>query len=227
MDFPTLRLSETIKPNRGIVSIWGDFGVGKTTFALQTAINTVKFGNNILYIYTKPNFPSQRIGAILKDDPIELLDNITFIKATDFKELVSIILNLEFIIINNLKERERTFNLIVVDSLTEIYGLELIRDKKEKNVNLNYELNQILGTLSYIFEKFSIEILVVNELSRKSKGDDVFEVQRGGKIMDFWISNTIKLERTEVLSERNLIINKAHENKEFEVKAKLTQYGFE
>ena len=227
MDFPTQRLNEIIKANEGLISICGDFGVGKTTFVLQTAINSAKLGNKVLYFYSKPNFPSQRIGNILKDNSMKVLDNLTFTKIIGFNELISAILNLEFFILENLKESGKKLSLLVIDSLTELYRLELNKEKKEKNTNLNYQLNQILGTLTYILETYGIEILIVNELSRKRKDDEVFEVQGGGKIMDFWMCDTVKLMRTEVLSERNLIVRKVRENKIFEVKAKLTKYGFD
>ena len=70
MKFPTLELNKrinSIKNLKGIFSVFGDFGVGKTTFTLQTAINTAKIGKNVIYIYTKPNFPSAKIQLIKKD----------------------------------------------------------------------------------------------------------------------------------------------------------------
>jgi len=59
MNFPIPDINkffETNKSLKGIFSIWGDYGIGKTTLALQTAINSSKQGK-ILFIYSKPNFP--------------------------------------------------------------------------------------------------------------------------------------------------------------------------
>jgi len=221
------RLSEIIESPEGIISVWGDFGVGKTTFALQTAINTSNQGNNVIYIYSKPNFPSVRIGSILKDNLKKVLNNIVFIRTTDFTDLYNIIFNLEFLILDNLKEKAKSFGLIIIDSITDLYRLELTREKKEKNVSLNFQLNQILANLSYIFETYGIEVLVVNELTRKSYNDQTEEVQSGGNVMDFWVSYSIKIERTERLSVRNLTVRKHRENKKFELSSILTNNGFE
>ena len=60
MKYPISALNAFFKRNtqsKGITSVWGDFGVGKTTFVLQTVINSVYLRNKILFIYTKPNFP--------------------------------------------------------------------------------------------------------------------------------------------------------------------------
>ena len=221
------RLSEIIESPEGIISVWGDFGVGKTTFALQTAINTSNQGNKVFYIYSKPNFPSERIGNILKDNLKKVLDNIVFIRTTDFTDLYNIIFNLEFLILNNLKEKANSFCLIIIDSITDVYRLELTREKKVKNVSLNFQLNQILANLSYIFETYGIEVLVVNELTRKSHNDQTEEVQSGGNVMDFWVSYSIKIERTERLSVRNLTVRKHRENEKFELSSILTNNGFE
>ena len=221
------RLNEIIESPEGIISVWGDFGVGKTTFALQTAINTSNQGKKVIYIYSKPNFPSVRIGNILKDNLKEVLDNIVFLRTTDFTDLYKVIFNLEFLILDNLKEKANSFDLVIIDSITDLYRLELNREKKEKNVSLNFQLNQILANLSYIFETYGIEILVVNELTRKSHNDQTEEVQSGGNVTDFWVSYSIKIERTERLSVRNLTVRKHRENKKFELSSILTNNGFE
>ncbi|MFX1395285.1 MAG: AAA family ATPase [Promethearchaeota archaeon] len=227
MNFPTPRLNEIFESPEGIISIWGDFGVGKTTFALQTAINTSNQGKKAIYFYSKPNFPSDRVVDLLKENSIETLDNIVFIKSTNFADLHKIIFNLEFLVLESIKEKKTSFDLIVIDSITDLYRLVLNKEKKEKNVSLNYQLNQILANLTYIFETYGIEVLVVNELTRKSDNDQTQEVQSGGKVMEFWILYTIKIERTEILNKRKLIVRKDPNNIKFELSSSLTQYGFE
>ena len=60
MIFPTPQIQNLLiqndEPLEGIVSIFGDIGVGKTTFSLQTAINAVNQNKKVVYIYSKPNF---------------------------------------------------------------------------------------------------------------------------------------------------------------------------
>jgi len=227
MNFPTPQLNESISSLEGLVSVYGSFGVGKTTFALQTALKSAKIGNKVLYFYSKPNFPSQRLGSLLKVESTDFLDNINFLRITNFNELFTVIFNLEFLILNNLKEKHSSLNLIIIDSLTELYRIELNPYKKEKNFNLNYQLNQILATLYYFLETYGIEILVINELSRKSKDNIVFETQSGGKIVDFWINTSIKIERTDILNSRKIIIKKKYENEIIESLFELTKQGFE
>lgn len=228
MKFPTQKLNLYFKntdPLKGIISIWGDFGVGKTTFALQTAINTAKMGKQVLYIYTKPNFPSEKISMIQKDS-FKKLVNIIFIQTNNFHELNSIVFNFEFLILKFLQERNFNLNLIVIDSLTDLYRIELNKEKKEKNYNLNYQLNQILATLYYINEIYSIEIMIINEISRKNFNNQIIEVQSGGKVMNYWVDFSIKITRIEKLNERKFILTKDSEIELDKFTSYLTGNGF-
>ncbi|MHA1343291.1 MAG: ATPase domain-containing protein, partial [Promethearchaeota archaeon] len=145
MKFPTPKLNSIFEQNipiEGIVSIYGDFGVGKTTFALQTAINEAKQNNKVIYIYSKPNFPFEKINKILEincldslpEEQSNILDNLIFIKTLDFDDLNTIIFNLEFLILSNLKQKDDMLNLIIIDSITDLYRIELNQENKEKNV---------------------------------------------------------------------------------------------
>ena len=228
MKFPTLRLNTYFNKfdfSEGIISVWGDFGVGKTTFALQTAFNNIKNRNKILFFYTKPNFPTEKIIALSKYSK-QLLDKITFIAPTNFNDLYKIIFNLEFVFLEHLKNNGNQFKLIIIDSITDLYRLELNREKKEKNYSLNYHLNQILANLFYINKTYKIEILIINEISRKTLNDHIVEVQAGGKVMEYWISYNIKINRTEKLNQRKFIMRQG-EKLILEFIANLTNNGFE
>lgn len=228
MLFPTSDLNELLKtlPSfKGITSIWGDFGVGKTTFALQTAMNTVRHENKIIYIYSKPNFPTEKILKMVKGS-IETLKSITFIQTESFEDLYNIVYNLEFLILKNIKLMKEKYELIVIDSLTDLYRLALNKEKKEKNYNLNYNLNQILANLSFINNTYNIDILIVNEKVNKMVSNQIIEVQSGGKVMEYWVLLNIKIERTEILKQRKLIITKHPEIQNIEFTYNLTKNGF-
>ncbi|MHA1931132.1 MAG: hypothetical protein ACW96X_01255 [Promethearchaeota archaeon] len=228
MLFPTSDLNallKTVPSFKGITSIWGDFGVGKTTFALQTVMNTINHGNKIIYIYTKPNFPTDKILTMLGGS-IETLKRIIFIQTETFEDLYNIVYNLEFLILRHIKLMTERYNLIVIDSLTDLYRLALNKDKKEENYNINYNLNQILATLSFINNTYNIEILIVNEKVNKLINDQIIEVQSGGKVMEYWVSLNIKIERTEVLKQRKLRITKLPEIQNVELTYSLTKNGF-
>jgi len=229
MKFPISKLNAIIgkiNATKGIFSIWGDFGVGKTTFAIQTAINTVKNNENVIYIYTKPNLPYEKLISLSKGSE-EVLDRITIIKPLNFKDLYNIIFNLEFLILRKLENNDDKLKLIIIDSITNLYRLEINQENKEKNYNLNYQLHQILANLTYLNEIYSIKILIVNELSRKNYNDQFIEVQSGGKAMEFWVNFNLKIAKTKTLNQRKFIFSNLSENRLYEFTLNLREEGFE
>ncbi len=234
MNFPTPKLSALFKDSRminGIFSVYGDYGVGKTIFALQTIINTAKLGKTVAFVYSKKEIPSEKINNLLEshslEKPSEVLKNILTFKADSFNDLRNIALNLEFLILNSKKAKnDYKIDLIVIDSITDLYRIELSKDKKEKNLNLNYQLNLILASLQYIREIYGTSILIVNETSQTSVNKQEFEFQSGGKVMDYWIAMSLKISRTEKLNQRKFTISKLPDGKQVEYTSILTRGGF-
>jgi len=228
MKFPISKLNAIIRKinaDKGIFSIWGDFGVGKTTFAIQTALNTVKFNEKVIYIYSKPNLPYEKLLSLSKGSE-EVLDRIVIIKPLNFKDLNNIIFNLEFLILKKEKEIDSPYKLIIIDSLTDLYRIALNRDKKETNYNLNYQLHQMLANLSYLNELYNVEILIVNETTKVRINDHFIDKQSGGQVMDYWISTDIKIERTENVSNRHIFLTTHQENSLVKFESIITKKGF-
>jgi RecA/RadA recombinase len=230
MQFPLTKVNEFFKSNgvkEGITSLWGNFGVGKTTLSLQTAKLYALNKKKVLYLYTKPNFPSKKINTVFENNLEDVLDNIFFIHTTNFDEIFSFVFNLEFAVLNDLKTKNGTFNLIIIDSITDLYRLELNHEKKEKNVILNYRLNQLLATLINLKQKYEVGILVVNEVSRRTQEGQTYEVESGGNVMQYWVTNSIKIERTNVANNRKFILHRGNDNNTFLLNSMLTSRGFE
>ncbi len=209
----------------GLFSIWGNFGVGKTTLALQFALNIIKQNKNVLFFYTKPNLPTVKIKKIFKSIKIIPSDNFNIIQIKDFDELYKITFKIEHLLIE-LKKKKKKLNLIIIDSLTDLYNLVLIPNKKEKNINRNYQLNQILANLTYLNKKYSVDVLIINEVSKKNQNNSTIEIQSGGKVMNYWILKSFKIERTHILNERKFIFSDSLEKNILEFKLKMNNNGF-
>ena len=230
MQFPLTKVNEFFKSTKakeGITSLWGDFGVGKTTLSLQTANIYALNKKKVLYIYTKPNLPIKKISTVFDTHLDDALDNIVFIHTTNFDDLFKFIFNLEFAVLNDLKTENGTFNLIIIDSMTDLYRLELNHEKKGKNFILNYKLNQLLANLVHLNQKYEIGILIVNENSRRTQEGQTYEVESGGNVMQYWVTNSIKIERIDVVNNRRFILHKGYDNISFLLNSILTKRGFE
>ncbi len=230
MQFPLTKVNEFFKSNdlkEGITSLWGDFGVGKTTLSLQTANLYALNKKKALYIYTKPNLPYKKISSVLENNLDDVLKNIIFIQPTDFNDIFNFVFNLEFVVLYDLKTEDSKFNLIVIDSMTDLYRLVLNREKKGKNFILNYKLNQLIANLVNLNQKYDIDILIINELSRRTQEGLTYEVESGSNVMQYWVKNSIKIERTEVANNRKFILHRDNDDCSVILNSTLTIRGFE
>jgi predicted ATP-dependent serine protease len=230
MQFPLTRVNEFFKSTgtiEGITSVWGDFGVGKTTLSLQTAKLYALNNKKVLYLYTKPNFPFNKIRTVFENNLKDVLENVSFIYTPNFDDIFNFMFNMEFSVLSDLKTMNGTFNLIIIDSMTDLYQLELNREIKSKNFILNYKLNQLLANLVNLTQKYEISTLIVNEISRRTQGGEIHEMESGGNVMQYWVTDSIKIERTDVTSNRRLVLSRRNDNSSLTLDSMLTECGFE
>ena len=209
-----------------IISIWGEIGTGKSTLALQIIKDNVLKNSKILYIYLKYDIPIEKIQEIYKNEFNSFINNVIMIQILDFEDLYNFCFDLELKLVENIKQTNNSINFIVIDSISDLYDLSLIKNKKEKNISLNYKLNIILATLTSYINKFSTQIMVINSSKSIFLDKEIMEIQSGGKVMDYWIKQSIKIERTSKINQRCLILFDNKYNKLFEFYCHLTSRGF-
>ena len=132
----------------------------------------------------------------------DITDKTTIIKLSNFEDLRKLSFNMEFFILEIQKEKKIP-KLIIIDSITDLYRISLNKDKKEINIRLNYQLNQILANLQYLNQQYGIEIVIINDITRINQEDRSFEIQSGGYVMNYWTSIALKISRTQVPNQRN------------------------
>ena len=217
---------DEIGKEKNLISIWGDFGVGKTTLALQIALENVSKLDQVYYIYSKPNFPVEKLKNLIDGRECEDYENMIIIRLNNFEDLFNLIQKLEFNILNNLKVNLKPPKLLIFDSITELYRFTLNKKKKAHNVLLNFKLNFILATIYYLKTKLSLDFILVNESSKEIQNEIYYDVQSGGKVMDYWISNSFHIQRTDSVNKRRISLAT---NKEIigDYLLSLTDKGFE
>jgi archaellum biogenesis ATPase FlaH len=214
-----------IKNENDLLSIWGEFGVGKTLFSIQIALENVSKNNQVYYIYSKPNLPIENLKDMIERKKSVQFDNFIMIHMKNFKELYLFNQRLESAFLNDLKRNREPPKLMIFDSITDLYRLVLNKEKKGSNVKLNYKLNFILATIYFLKKRFDLDIIIVNESSRKMQKDEYYEIQSGGKVMDYWVSCSFHIERTDSLSKRKISLIKDGEVK-VDYYLSLTNNGF-
>ena len=62
---------------------------------------------------------------------------------------------------------------------------------------------------------------------QRKENDHILEIQSGGKVMEYWTTLDIKIERTGVLKERKFIITNHLNSDHLEFMSNLNENGFQ
>ena len=195
-----------------ISTIYGPAGSGKTNFCILTSVSQAKKGNKVVYIDTEGGFSVDRVRQILRNENYEgVLNNIMLLKPTSFEEQ-------EVSFGQLLKNvRKGDISLIVIDSMTILYRLELgdaIQSKEDEKVReINRKLARQLRILSEISRKQQIPIVITNQVysdfisNEKIKEGIRKEVNMvGGDLLKYWSKCLIELKNDR--GRRSLILRK-------------------
>ena len=139
-----------------LTQIYGSFATGKTTLAVQIGLLS---GKKVAYVDTEGGFSPERLSQMAEArgfNPEEALQRFILFTPGDFKEQRRVIGSLKKVV-------DKTFSLVVVDSLTAHYRAE------EQRRNLANELAKQLQVLLWIARRNDIPVLVINQVHFDSR----------------------------------------------------------
>lgn len=166
-----------------LTTIYGPPGSGKTTLCMLATIAQAREKKKVLFIDTEGGFSIERMKQLLGDELEDILKYIVLLKPTNFEEQNKSLEKLKDMVNDKI-------SLIVIDTLTIFYRLELAKNSNVKGAN-----NKLIWQISYLTEiarKNSIPIIISNQVySDFNKKGDVRMV--GGNILKYNSKCLIKL----------------------------------
>lgn len=180
-----------------ITTFYGPAGSGKSNLCVMASSQQASQGKKVIFIDTEGGFSITRLKQIA---PETATKNIILFKATRFYEQCKAFDKLLDLISGN-----PNIGLIVVDSITMLYRLELGEATQEKDrdrVNIiNRALLKQLRILTEIARKKHIPILVTNQVYSEFLSREDFEagkerrvVMVAGDILRYWSKCIIELQ---------------------------------
>ena len=175
-----------IKPDT-ITLIYGEPETGKTTLATQIAIQCAIKNNKILFVDCDNTFSTKRLFQIAGTQFEEVAEKIVLVKPKDFKE--------QTILIDNIHEYTTNVGLIVIDTLTSLYGAKVC-EASNKTFTVNRELNRQLAILAQLVKTRKIPIVITSQV-RSIINDQNESVQPvATRVLKFWAEIIIALRPT-------------------------------
>ena len=145
--------------HKALTNLYGPPGCGKTNIVLIATNSCIKKGKKVIFIDTEGGFSPERFSQISKDFE-NASQKIILIEPKTFEEQDKVITELE-------NKFDNDVGLIVLDSLVNLYRLELDEDNFQK---INKMLSTQLAILSKMSREKDIPILITNHMYTSNGG---------------------------------------------------------
>lgn len=152
-------IDETLEggfPNRKVSLIYGQAETGKTTLAIQCAINCARRDHKTLFVDCDGTFSARRLSQIASRDFENIAGLIILTKPNSFGEQAALIDRLTDYVTKN-------FGLVIIDTFTSLYRAKISEDHA-KTFELNRELNRQMACLAQIAKTQKMTVLVTSQV---------------------------------------------------------------
>jgi len=169
-----------------ITLIYGEAETGKTSLAIQCAVNSAKNGYKTIFIDSDGGLTPERLYQIARGFSEEASSLIVIMRPKDFLEQAEVIDNLDKCVTGRL-------GLVVIDTVTSLYRAAL---SSGSLFALNRELNRQVATLAELSKAYKVPILLTSQV-RESFTEEGVEVKPvATRVLKFWSDIIIGLSRT-------------------------------
>jgi DNA repair protein RadB len=174
-------------PSDGISLIYGEAETGKSSLAVQCAVNCARAGLKSIFIDSDGTFSSKRFSQIAYKDCETVSPLIVLIKPMTFHDQVQALDQLEKYITKNV-------GLLVVDTITSLYRVELGGAKG--TFEMNRELNRQIAYLSEIATSRKVATLITSQVRSVFLRDQVCVEPVATRVLKFWSKVVLSLKPT-------------------------------
>jgi DNA repair protein RadB len=182
--------------------IYGEPETGKTTLAMQCAVNCAIQNFKVLFVDCDNTFYAKRLSQIAKDRFDEVAERIILVKPKDFKE--------QTVFVDQIQNYTTNVGLIIFDTFTALYGAKVC-ETSGKDFTVNRELNRQLAILAQIVKIRKIPVIITSQV-RSVFNDQSSSVRPvATRVLKFWADNIIALKPTETPQTIKALLEKARE----------------
>ena len=188
-----------------ITLIYGEAGTGKSSLAIQCAVNAGRLGCKTIFIDSEDTFSTKRFSQIAYSDFDEVAPTIILVKPATFQEQARVIDRLEKYLTSNVR-------LLILDTITSLYRIE-IGDKKEETFVLNRELGRQLACLTQIVKTKRVAVLITSQVHSKFIKGSVKIEPVATRVLWFWSDTVLNLKPTNQRNAVKAVLEKHSERK--------------
>ncbi len=191
-------------PKGQITLVYGVSNTGKTTLALQCAAAVSRGRRNVLYLDGENSFSPERLVQIAAHDVHAVASRIFVFKLHRFHDQTLLLEDLD-------RFASRNVALIVVDTITSLYRLELTDPWRV--FASNRSLNRQLAYLLHTARTCDAAVLVTSQVHNAPQNDAAPVIEPvATRVLKFWSQNILQITPDAQVGVRSVVVEK-HEDK--------------
>lgn len=175
--------------SRCLYLVYGEAETGKTTLAIQLAVNTAKRGFKSIYVDSEQSFSTERLSQISGRNLDVVSPSILILNVENF--------DMQGYLIDHLHEylTERVA-LIIFDTITSLYRIEL--GNRKETFALNRELNRQLAFIADAVKNSNAVALLTSQVRQQlTSNTELSEVEPvATRVLNYWSDVVIHLDKT-------------------------------
>jgi len=172
-----------------ITLIYGEPETGKTTLAMQCAVNCAMQNYKTLFMDCDNTFSAKRLAQVSSGKFDEIAELVILVKPNDFREQTAVIDHLSDYTAKNC-------GLVVIDTVTSLYRVNVAESSK-KTFGLNRELNRQMAVLAQTAKTQKIPIVVTSQVRSVFDETSVSVAPVATRVLKFWADTIIAMKPTE------------------------------
>jgi RecA/RadA recombinase len=189
-----------------LVLIYGEPETGKTTLAMQCAVNCALQNHKTLFVDCDNSFSAKRLSQVASGKFEEIAELIILMRPNDFREQTAVIDRLS-------EYTTKNFGLVVIDTITSLYRLR-VAESSGKAFGLNRELNRQLAILAQTVKIQKVPVVITSQVSGVFDDPQVSVAPVATRVLKFWADTIIAMKPTESSQVINAVLEKTRENPE-------------
>jgi len=187
-----------------VTLIYGEPETGKSTLAMQCAVNCAMQGYKTLFVDCDNMFSAKRLSQVAAGKFEEIADLIILVKPVDFKEQTALIDRIS-------EYTAKNFGLVVIDTFNSLYRAK-VAESSGKAFGVNRELNRQLAILAQTAKTRKLPVVVTSQV--RSVFDEPYAsvAPVATRVLKFWADTIIVMKPTENPQTIKAVLEKKGEN---------------
>jgi DNA repair and recombination protein RadB len=187
-----------------VTLIYGEPETGKTTLAMQCAVNCALQGYKTLYVDCDNTFSAKRLSQVASGKFEEIADLIILMRPADFKEQTAVIDRIS-------EYTAKNFGLVVIDTFNSLYRAK-VAESSGKAFGLNRELNRQLAILAQNAKTQKTPVVLTSQV--RSVLDESYHsvAPVATRVLKFWADTIIAMKPTENPQTIKAVLEKTRQN---------------